>query len=206
VTDIHDSAPELPVSRASQQDIIEAINRRRRERELATKKPYSSSPNTPQGRPGSLWYGSRPVEGHALDRHLSGLLRLPTSPSPTISPICKFAVNLFLAWFVLLLLTKKLNEVALFVFLSLISLVAMPVSVQVTPNNPGLKIRIPRDLPNLPEVFRKRGAIRSIPISTGSGQGTIKRTHSQMMLGEPNGKIHNVSPSFFLSLRLLAFA
>ncbi|KAG0331920.1 hypothetical protein BG000_010489 [Podila horticola] len=61
----------------------------------------------------------------------------------------------------------------------------MPVSVQVTPNNSGLKIRIPRDLPNLPEVFRKRGAIRSIPISTG--QGTIKRTHSQMMLGEPVG-------------------
>ncbi|KAF9303458.1 hypothetical protein BGZ74_003701 [Mortierella antarctica] len=63
----------------------------------------------------------------------------------------------------------------------------MPVSVQVTPNSSGLKIRIPRDLPNLPEVFRKRGAIRSIPMSTGSSQGTIKRTHSQMMLGEPNG-------------------
>ncbi|KAF8949389.1 hypothetical protein BGZ52_005776, partial [Haplosporangium bisporale] len=155
VTDIHDSAPALPVLRASQQDIIEAINHRRRERELALSKKPNSSPNTPPpGRTGSVWLGSRPVEGHALDRgHLSGLLRLPTSPSSpnTISPI------------------------------------SMPVSVQVTSNNSGFKIRIPRDLPNLPEVFRKRGAIRTLPISIGSSQGTIKRTHSQMMLDDPNG-------------------
>ncbi|KAF9383667.1 hypothetical protein CPB97_006298 [Podila verticillata] len=63
----------------------------------------------------------------------------------------------------------------------------MPVTVQVTSNNSGFKIRIPRDLPNLPEVFRKRGAIRTLPISTGSSHGTIKRSHSQMMLDDPNG-------------------
>ncbi|KAF9972544.1 Receptor-interacting serine/threonine-protein kinase 1 [Actinomortierella ambigua] len=32
----------------------------------------------------------------------------------------------------------------------------------------GFKIRIPRDLPNLPDVFRKRGAIRSTPTSAAA--------------------------------------
>ncbi|KAI8598742.1 hypothetical protein EDD21DRAFT_179599 [Dissophora ornata] len=36
----------------------------------------------------------------------------------------------------------------------------------------GFKIRIPRDLPNLPDVFRKLGATRSLPSSSPSSQHT----------------------------------
>lgn len=70
----------------------------------------------------------------------------------------------------------------------------------------GLKIRIPRDLPNLPDAFRRRGAVRSQPsasvtsassasiLSPSSSSslkdtalpyaspGTIKRTYSTMLL------------------------
>ncbi|KAF9278720.1 SIK kinase 3 [Mortierella alpina] len=48
----------------------------------------------------------------------------------------------------------------------------------------SLKIRIPRSIPNLPEAFRKRGAIRSQPESTSTtanGPISIKRTHSAML-------------------------
>ncbi|KAI8598295.1 hypothetical protein EDD21DRAFT_191788 [Dissophora ornata] len=63
----------------------------------------------------------------------------------------------------------------------------------------GLKIRIPRNLPNLPEVFRKRGAIRSQSSLTASPSGSegkatprsgpdsFKRTHSTMMMGDDEG-------------------
>ncbi|KAG0300035.1 hypothetical protein BGZ98_009545 [Dissophora globulifera] len=68
----------------------------------------------------------------------------------------------------------------------------------------GLKIRIPRDLPNLPEVFRKRGALRSQPVSapaTGTdgsvvsrnGPESVKRTYSAMMLGDSNESADYVS-------------
>jgi hypothetical protein len=39
------------------------------------------------------------------------------------------------------------------------------------PKESGLKIRIPRDLPNLPDVFRKRGVIRSQSGSASSSPG-----------------------------------
>ncbi|CAO3565508.1 unnamed protein product [Mortierella alpina] len=47
----------------------------------------------------------------------------------------------------------------------------------------SLKIRIPRSIPNLPEAFRKRGAIRSQPDSTSTANGpiSVKRTHSAML-------------------------
>ncbi|KAF9997715.1 Receptor-interacting serine/threonine-protein kinase 1 [Entomortierella chlamydospora] len=51
----------------------------------------------------------------------------------------------------------------------------------------GFKIRIPRDLPNIPEVFRKRGAIRSeLPLAANSSSapGSLKRTHSTMLMDD----------------------
>ncbi|KAF9202477.1 hypothetical protein BGZ49_007364 [Haplosporangium sp. Z 27] len=54
----------------------------------------------------------------------------------------------------------------------------------------GFKIRIPRDLPNIPEVFRKRGAIRSPatesshPTTSSLTSGSVKRTHSTMLLDD----------------------
>ncbi|KAF9435394.1 hypothetical protein BGZ76_006381 [Entomortierella beljakovae] len=54
----------------------------------------------------------------------------------------------------------------------------------------GFKIRIPRDLPNIPEPFRKRGAIRS-PASVNSfpntpppASGPVKRSYSTMLTDE----------------------
>ncbi|KAF9907381.1 hypothetical protein BX616_000429, partial [Lobosporangium transversale] len=63
--------------------------------------------------------------------------------------------------------------------------IAIPLSIDSVSS--GLKIRIPRDLPNLPEAFRKRGAVRSqssTTASTSTGSGTqpgIKRSHSTMV-------------------------
>ncbi|KAF9177018.1 hypothetical protein BGZ51_009285, partial [Haplosporangium sp. Z 767] len=57
----------------------------------------------------------------------------------------------------------------------------------------GFKIRIPRDLPNLPEAFRKRGAIRSqsgSSASTGTASG-IKRTHSLMIFDDKGQSRHS---------------
>ncbi|KAF9941052.1 hypothetical protein BGZ65_005387, partial [Modicella reniformis] len=52
----------------------------------------------------------------------------------------------------------------------------------------GLKIRIPRDLPNLPEAFRRRGAIRSQPgddeETPRNGPDSSKRSYSAMMFGD----------------------
>ncbi|KAF9363290.1 Receptor-interacting serine/threonine-protein kinase 1 [Mortierella sp. NVP85] len=52
----------------------------------------------------------------------------------------------------------------------------------------GLTIRIPRDLPNIPEAFRKRGAIRSgtadDEMAARHGPDSNKRSYSAMMLGD----------------------
>ncbi|KAF9100506.1 Receptor-interacting serine/threonine-protein kinase 1 [Mortierella sp. AM989] len=51
----------------------------------------------------------------------------------------------------------------------------------------GFKIRIPRDLPNIPEVFRKRGAIRSHASDMDASPpvpGSLKRTHNVMLLDD----------------------
>ncbi|KAF9575778.1 hypothetical protein EC968_001565 [Mortierella alpina] len=53
----------------------------------------------------------------------------------------------------------------------------------------SLKIRIPRSIPNLPEAFRKRGAIRSQPeasAATANGPSSIKRTYSAMLDSDGN--------------------
>ncbi|KAI1311065.1 hypothetical protein EDD11_003538 [Mortierella claussenii] len=67
--------------------------------------------------------------------------------------------------------------------------VAIPLNV--SSGSTGLKIRIPRDLPNLPEAFRKRGAIRSQPAAAAGGQGgapaAVKRTHSAMLQEDQAG-------------------
>ncbi|KAF9990232.1 hypothetical protein BGZ75_003124 [Mortierella antarctica] len=63
---------------------------------------------------------------------------------------------------------------------------SVPQSIPATASreSSSLKIRIPRSIPNLPEAFRKRGAIRSQPESTSAtanGPISIKRTHSAML-------------------------
>ncbi|KAG0261278.1 Receptor-interacting serine/threonine-protein kinase 1 [Mortierella polycephala] len=71
--------------------------------------------------------------------------------------------------------------------------ISLSMPAAATKDAAGFKIRIPRDLPNLPEVFRKRGAIRSQSGSsapTGTANG-IKRTHSLMMFDDKGHNRHS---------------
>ncbi|KAG0198684.1 Receptor-interacting serine/threonine-protein kinase 1 [Mortierella sp. GBA30] len=60
----------------------------------------------------------------------------------------------------------------------------------------GLKIRIPRSTPNLPEAFRKRGAIRSqSEMSTGNGPSSIKRTQDCILDSDGHSTSSSLSPA-----------
>ncbi|KAF9949695.1 Receptor-interacting serine/threonine-protein kinase 1 [Mortierella alpina] len=70
---------------------------------------------------------------------------------------------------------------------------SVPQSIPATASrdSSSLKIRIPRSIPNLPEAFRKRGAIRSQPdltSTTVNGPMSVKRTHSAMLDGDDAAK------------------
>ncbi|KAF9411358.1 Receptor-interacting serine/threonine-protein kinase 1 [Podila epigama] len=181
VTQVHDDQPAqepLVGPRSSQQEIIEAINMRRRERDglMHLVHPSSSTPpskRSPYGQPptgaaagvgANAGAGSRDRErfsevdrlgshgGNGVLRQSSSYVQSAQSPSPHAASHSSAQAD------------GQTSSTC----------------------GSGLKIRIPRDLTNLPEAFRKRGAIRSQPVNSiaPSSQDTVKRTH---LLSDSNG-------------------
>ncbi|KAG0351467.1 hypothetical protein BGZ54_003237, partial [Gamsiella multidivaricata] len=166
LTDIHEQGVLSPQPLLStQQAIIDSINRRKRaERShemMARGSLASNHDGSPARNPADSWLGARmSPQRHPGAVSVPGQLHLPTTIRHPLSHVHSKGKT-----------------------------TAMPLSIPITTSklSSGLKIRIPRDLPNLPEAFRKRGAIRSQSTSTSPARPSNKRTHSAMMMEDSSG-------------------
>ncbi|GJJ68262.1 hypothetical protein EMPS_00608 [Entomortierella parvispora] len=180
--------PPVAPPRGSQLAIIQAINDRRRAERSQMMMSKGSAGNT-QPSPAAGWVNGRPTFGSKGPLTISpSFAGATTTAIATSSPPSTGTPS-----------GKAISP----------GLVHPHTSEQLpTPHRSGditgLKIRIPRDLPNLPDAFRRRGAIRSqptsLPLSASpssiltpyppvkatalpyASPGTIKRTYSTMLL------------------------